>query len=276
MSDTPNAAPTNEFGTTLVQGMPADQLNQQGASPTLADILAEIQKKHPVPDASTPAVPSVPNAQTPAVEEAADPLKPATTEAINTGNKALDVAVSSFIRSTGANDADLQRAIKSAMEYGDPNLIDDAFLAERFKDRAGEARQIAEAVLEQTGIERNRLVESVYAQAGDKAKWDASLAVYKQHAAPGLQKAIQMMFDSGDATSIKEAAALVVDYAKSSGVLSVTGGRVTAGTGEAGAEGISALELQQAVGKLNQSSRTYREDYAKLIGLRQLGRSLGK
>lgn len=276
MSDTPNAAPTNEFGTTLVQGMPADQLNQQGASPTLADILAEIQKKHPVPDASTPAVPTVPNAQTPAVEEAADPLKPATTEAINTGNKALDVAVSSFIRSTGANDADLQRAIKSAMEYGDPNLIDDAFLAERFKDRAGEARQIAEAVLEQTGIERSRLVESVYAQAGDKAKWDASLAVYKQHAAPGLQKAIQMMFDSGDATSIKEAAALVVDYAKSSGVLSVTGGRVTAGTGEAGAEGISASELQQAVGKLNQSSRTYREDYAKLIGLRQLGRSLGK
>lgn len=276
MSDTPNAAPTNEFGTTLVQGMPADQLNQQGASPTLADILAEIQKKHPVPDASTPAVPTVPNVQTPAVEEAADPLKPATTEAINTGNKALDVAVSSFIRSTGANDADLQRAIKSAMEYGDPNLIDDAFLAERFKERAGEARQIAEAVLEQTGIERNRLVESVYAQAGDKAKWDASLAVYKQHAAPGLQKAIQMMFDSGDATSIKEAAALVVDYAKSSGVLSVTGGRVTAGTGEAGAEGISASELQQAVGKLNQSSRTYREDYAKLIGLRQLGRSLGK
>lgn len=276
MSDTPNAAPTNEFGTTLVQGMPADQLNQQGTSPTLADILAEIQKKHPVPDASTPAVPTVPNAQTPAVEEAADPLKPATTEAINTGNKALDVAVSSFIRSTGANDADLQRAIKSAMEYGDPNLIDDAFLAERFKDRAGEARQIAEAVLEQTSIERNRLVESVYAQAGDKAKWDASLAVYKQHAAPGLQKAIQMMFDSGDATSIKEAAALVVDYAKSSGVLSVTGGRVTAGTGEAGAEGISASELQQAVGKLNQSSRTYREDYAKLIGLRQLGRSLGK
>lgn len=275
MSDIPNAAPTNEFGSTPVQGLPTDQLNQQGASPTLADILAEIQKKHPVPDASTPAVPPVPNAQTPAVDEA-DPLKPAVSDAINTGNKALDVAVSSFIRSTGASDADLQRAIKGAMEYGDPSLIDDAFLAERFKDRAGEARQIAEAVLEQSGIERDRLVQAVYAQAGDKGKWDASLAVYKQHAAPGLQKAIQMMFDSGDSTSIKEAAALVVDFAKSSGVLAVTNGRVTAGAGEAGADGLSASELQAAVGKLNQSSRTYRADYEKLIEMRRVGRNLGK
>lgn len=274
MSDplNPSGAPTNEFGTVVVAGLPAATLNEQGAEPTLADILAAIQKKHPVTD---PAVPAVAPAQLPA-DEVKDPLAPAVTDEINTGNKALDVAVSSFIRSTGCTDADLQRAVKNAIEYNDPSLIDDAFLAERFKDRAPEARQIAEAVLEQSGIERQRLVESVYASAGDKAQWEASLAVYKQHAAPGLQKAIQMMFDSGDAASIKEAAGLVVSFAKGSGVIPAAGGRVVAGAGTADATGLSAKDFQTAIGKLNQSSRTYNQDYSKLIEMRRIGKQLGK
>lgn len=278
MSDplNPGQQPTNEFGTTLVQGLPAATLNEQGAEPTLADILAAIQKKHPAPDGA-PAVPTAPNVQTPAGDpKEKDPLAPVVTDEINTGNKALDVAVSSFIRSTGASDADLQRAVKNAIEYNDPSLIDDAFLKERFKDRADEARQIAEAVLEQSGIERQRLVESVYATAGDKAQWDASLAVYKQHAAPGLQKAIQMMFDSGDATSIKEAATLVVDFAKNSGVIPSASGRVVAGSGGADAAGLSAKDFQSAIGKLNQSSRSYAQDYKTLIEMRRIGKQLGK
>ena len=278
MSQAPTqpAPAVNEFGSTLVAGMPAPDLNQQGKEPTLADILAAIQTKNPVPVTTDPAVPVAPNVQPPADPVVTDPLKPAVTDEINTGNKALDVAVSSFIRSTGASDADLQRAVKNAIEYNDPSLIDDAFLAERFKDRAGEARQIAEAVLEQSGIERQRLVESVYAAAGDKAQWDASLAVYKQHAQPGLQKAIQMMFDSGDNASIKEAAALVVDFAKNSGVIPSVGGRVVAGSGPAEAAGLSAADLQSAMKQLNPSSRTYTQDYNKLIELRRLGKSLNK
>ena len=273
MSDalTPNV-PTNEFGTAIQSGLPDPGLNKQGAEPTLADILAAIQVKHPVPTGDA-AVPPVPNAQVPAADPV-DPLK--VDDKINTGNKALDVAVNSFIRSTGASDGDLERATKNALAYGDVSLIDEAFLKERFKDRWEEAKQIAEAVVEQTGVERQKLVDSVYATAGDKAQWDASLAVYKQHAAPGLQKAIQMMFDSGDSVSVKEAAALVVDFAKNSGVIPAAGGRVVAGAGTVDAGGISAAQLQAAVGKLNQSSRTYHADYAKLIEMRRVGRSLGK
>lgn len=266
-------AQTNEFGTVLqTVGLPAVDLNKQGQEPTLADILAAVQAKHPVPTAADPAVPT---AQTPA-EPAADPLKAAASEDINTGNKALDVAVSSFIRSTGATDTDLQRATKNALEYGDAALIDEEFLKERFKDRWEEAKQIAEAVVEQAGIERQKLVDAVYSTAGDKDQWDASLAVYKQHAQPGLQKAIQMMFDSGDAASVKEAAALVVDFAKNSGVIPSVGGRVVAGSGTADTAGLSAKDFQSAIGKLNSSSRTYHQDYNKLIEMRRVGRSLGK
>lgn len=266
---------TNEFGTVIQNtGLPPATLNEQGKEPTLADILAAIQTKHPVPVAGDPAVPPVPNAQVPAVEPAADPLK--VDDKINTGNKALDVAVNSFIRSTGATDGDLERATKNALAYGDPALIDDAFLKERFKDRWEEAKQIAEAVVEQTGVERQKLVDAVYSTAGDKAGWDASLAVYKQHAAPGLQKAIQMMFDSGDATSVKEAAALVVDFAKNSGVIPSASGRVVAGTGTVDAGGLSQVDFKAAMNKLNPSSRSYGTDYAKLIEMRRIGRNLGK
>lgn len=274
MSDAPNqSAQTNEFGTVPVQGMPPVDLNQQGKEPTLAEILDAIQKKHPAAPATDPAVPAVQNEQPPA-GSVADPLKP--DDKINTGNKALDVAVNSFIRSTGASDGDLERATKNALEYGDPSLIDDAFLKERFKDRWEEAKQIAEAVVEQTGVERQKLVDAVYATAGDKAKWDSSLAVYKQHAAPGLQKAIQLMFDSGDAASVKEAAALVVDFAKGSGVLPSASGRVAAGTGPADAAGLSLKDFQSAMNQLNTSSRTYSADYSKLIELRRIGKQLGK
>lgn len=269
--------PVNEFGTQVQStGLPTDELNKHGQEPTLADILAAIQQKHPsAAPSSTTAVPSSASDQTPAVEPE-DPLKAVGTSEINTGNKALDVAVSSFIRSTGASDADLERATKNALEYGDPALIDEAFLRERFKDRWEEAKQIAEAVVEQTGVERQRLVESVYATAGDKAQWDSALAVYKQHAQPGLQKAVQLMFDSNDATSIKQAAELVVEFAKNSGVIPSVGGRVVAGAGSVDAGGLSAAEFQAAMSKLNQSSRTYHQDYNKLIELRRLGRNLGK
>jgi hypothetical protein len=274
MSDAPNqSVQTNEFGTVPVQGLPSAELNQQGKEPTLAEILDAIQKKHPAPTVADPAVPTAPNVQTPA-EAATDPLK--ADDKINTGNKALDVAVSSFIRSTGASDSDLERATKNALEYGDAALIDDAFLKERFKDRWEEAKQIAEAVVEQTGVERQKLVDAVYATAGDKAKWDASLAVYKQHAQPGLQKAIQMMFDSGDAVSVKEAAALVVDFAKNSGVIPSATGRVVAGTGPADAGGLSLSDFQSAMRQLNPSARSYNQDYSKLIELRRIGKQLGK
>ncbi|QHJ82066.1 MAG: hypothetical protein [Caudoviricetes sp.] len=273
MSDVPNTQ-VNEFGTVKQDlGLPDANLHQQGAEPTLAEILAAIQGKQTVQPA---AVPSADISSTPAADVVKDALGTPAKDEINTGNKALDVAVSSFIRSTGASDEDLQRATANALAYNDPALIDDAFLKERFKDRWEEAKQIAEAVLEQTGVERQKLVDSVYAVAGDKAGWDASLAVYKQHAAPGLQKAIQMMFDSNDAASIKEAAALVVDFAKGSGVLPAAGGRVVAAAGVVDAGGLSAAELKAAMNKLNPSSRTYATDYAKLIELRRVGRDLGK
>jgi hypothetical protein len=263
MSDTQpqvTAQPTTE---NVQQGLPTTELHQQGKSATLDDVLAELRGKR----LETPEVKTADTAET------KDPVPPAD---FNTGNKALDVAVSSFVRSTGATDADIQRACKLALEHGDPSMIDRAFLDERFKDRAEEAAAIAGAVVEQAGIERDRLVQSVYATAGGEEQWKAALSLYKQHAPQGLQKAIQMMFDSGDAGNVKDAASLVAEFAKTSGVVTTAGGRQVAGAGGQDAQGLSQGEFQAAMNKLNQSSRTYGQDYDRLIQMRRIGKNLGK
>ena len=262
------AGTVNEFGTVTTGTDPAvAPLNQQGKETSLDDILAAITGKN----VQTPAAPApTAKATTP------DPVDEATKAKFNTGNKALDVAVSSFVRTHGASDADIQRACQNALTYNDASLIDHAFLAERFKDKAGDAAAIITAVVEQAGVERDRLVADVYSTAGGEEQWKQALSVYKQHAQPGLQKAIQMMFDSGDAQSVKEAASLVVDYAKNSGVLGQAGQRVVAGAGPAEKAGLSAADFQAAIGQLNQSSRNYQQDYNKLFEMRRVGKALGK
>lgn len=265
--------PVNEFGS-KVDGQPGVdiQLNETGAGQgTLEQILAAIRGKD---------IDAAPATKPATVEEAALPTEkpdalPGSEGKFETGNKALDVAVSSFMRSTGASDTDIQRAVQNALEYGDPRLIDKAFIAERFKDRADDAIALAEAVVEQHGIEKQRTVDAVYELAGNKESWDAALATYKQHAPAGLQKALGLMFNSGDAADVKEAAKLVLEYAKGSGVVPVTGQRQVAGGGTAAASGLSAADFQAAMSKLNPSSRTYNQDYERLMNMRRIGKQLG-
>lgn len=270
--------PVNEFGS-KVDRQPGNAipLNETGpAQGTLDQILAAIRGKD-IDAAPAAKDPTAVAARDDTEADAKPAALPGTEEGkFETGNKALDVAVNSFMRSTGASDADIERACKNALAYGDPALIDKAFLAERFKDRADDAIALAEAVIEQAAVEKERTVNAVYELAGSKESWDSALAAYKQHAPAGLQKALGIMFNSGDAASVKEAAGLVLEFAKGSGVLTVTGQRQVAGGGAAASEGLSASEFQAAMSKLNPNARSYHQDYERLMGMRRIGKQLGK
>lgn len=262
----------NVFGSDIKTGMPPDNLHKQGGEKTVDDILNAIDQRFGAkPDA--PAVAPVP-AKDPATPEA-DVVKAAAAN-IDTGSKALDIAVTSFLKSTGASDADVQRAVRHAVEYGDSSMIDAEFLKEKFGDRSAEALQLAEAVVEQGVARRESLVQAVYSSAGSEDQWKANLSVYKEHAPAGLQKAIQLMFDSGDDAAVKEAASLVNEYAKNSGVFVQGGQRMRPGSGPAASQGLSAKDFQAAIGQLTQGSRTYTQDYNRLVELRRLGKQLGK
>lgn len=271
--NTQTATTINEFGTpsSEANGLPAAPLNQQGKEPTLDDVLRKLDARLGNPTDKTPA--------TPAVDEKPDAVQsddPLTQADIDTGSKALDIAVGSFLKSTSASQEDVRRAVDNAIAYGDAELIDKAFLKERFGDRADEAFAIAEAVVEQAAVKRDALVRDVHALAGNKDAWDQALAVYKQHAKPGLQKVVKAMFDSNDADAVKEAAGLILDFAKNSGVM-VQSGNLTVGTAHAAAaQGLSAAEFQAALKELNPNGRNYRNDYDRLIQLRRIGKQAGK
>lgn len=269
MSETTQAT-INEFGTVVQPGVTPGEAN---AKPATLDEILEAVRGIKVTETKSEATPPTADAA-PDVKKEGDPVALAD---IDTGSKALDIAVRSFITSSNATQADIERATAKAIEYGDANLIDKAFLAERFGERASEAASIAEAVVEQAAAKREALVQSVYATAGGKEGWDKSLALYKEHAPQGLQKALQLMFDSGDSSTVNEAAKLVVEFANNSGlIVKGAGSRQVAGAGPQDAQGLTAVQFQQAVGKLNQSSRTYRDDYARLIEMRRIGKQLGK
>ena len=260
-------------------GQQAGQVNTQGSTATLDDILAAVRGQggpaSQQQQAQQPVPPVQPVQPVQAEPEPTLDVKVDVTN-INTGSPALDVAVETFLSTTGATNADIDRAVSKAIEYGDPGLIDEAFIKERFGDKAANALKLAKAVVQQTSDQANTIISSVYEVAGSKEQWDSAIDVFKRTASPGLVSAAKAMFDSGNAKTTKEAAELVLNFNKTSGVLPVVNPRVQASSSQAASQGLSAAELKAAVHKLNPNSRTYKQDYATLIQMRSLGQSLGK
>lgn len=195
---------------------------------------------------------------------------------MHTGNDALDVAVETFVTAAGATDADIQRAVFKAIEYGDVGLIDEAFIQERFGDKAEQALKLARAVVQQTNERTTQTINTVYSMAGSKEQWEAAVDVFKNNATPGLSNAVKAMLDSGNMESTKEAAELILNFGRQSGAIPNVNSRIKPSAGNVLSQGISAAELTAAINKLNPNSRTYNQDYQKLIDLRRLGKQLGK
>lgn len=194
-----------------------------------------------------------------------------------TGNKALDIAVSAFVDSTGASVEDITKAMQGAYEAQDARYIDRDFLKSRFGDKADQAIALAEAVFETDTKAQQDLLDSVYSVAGGKEQFEAFSAAFKEHAKPAMRTVVRNMLDSGDPEAVREAASLIAEFGKQSGVtVDVQGSRHTPGAGAAPGQGLSAQEFQLARQQLNSMSRSYRADLDKLIEQRRLGKQLGK
>lgn len=252
-------------------------LNVLGSNPTLDEIIKSVRGEGFVPteipqEEEPKEVPTQEEQQEQAPEEAPPP----DLAEMKTGDPLLDVAISTFINVTGASSEDIQRAVFKAIEHGDISLIDEEFIRERFGDKADHALQLSQAVVQHTVRRTQAVITDVYTVAGGKEQWEAAVGVFKQHASKGLTAAVVEMLNSGDSKAVKEAAELVLSYSKNSGVLPIVTPKVRGNAAPTQAQGLSAKEFQQAIHKLNPNSRTYTDDYNKLIQLRALGRSLNK
>lgn len=238
------------------------------------------------PTVTVPVVPVV-NPVTPVTAPAPAPAEvPKETAVSNelpasyTGNATLDVAISAFAQATGASTDDLQRAVSNALQYGDENLIDVAFITEKFGKDAPQALALAKAAVADINQQHAQAKQAVYAIAGGEQHWNQAVSVFNTSAPEHVKVAVQTLVNSG---RIQEGAQLLLDVVKGSGLLpqvnpTLTGGAATAPAGGAldAASFRKEMEaLKKEAGNRSLESGVFGQRYQVLIQRRAAGRQIG-
>ncbi len=234
-----------------------------------------------VPVVQVPTAPTVnpvlPVPEVPAVKPEVPEAQSATFE---TGNAVLDAAIGVMVASTGATQADVDRLVTKALEYGNADLIDEAFARERFKDKADQILALARAaVAEQTAsVERSK--QAVFAIAGGQDNWNSAVSIFNSSAPTHIKEAAKLLLDSG---KVQEGAKLVMDTVVQAGLVPQVnptvqaGGVVPSNTGALSAADFSKAmtELKQKAGNRSLESGPFAGEYQQLIQRRAAGRRAG-
>ncbi|WP_257542574.1 hypothetical protein [Sphingobium sp. CFD-1] len=203
---------------------------------------------------------------------------------IGTGNTALDTAITAFVSVTGAKPADLDRAVAKAMEYGNPDLIDRAFIKEKFGKFADQALSLAEAAVkedvrvQQENITKNK--QTVYTAAGGEQQWNQAVSVFNTSATPTIKAAVKALMDQGN---IAGGAELLLNSVKDSGLLPNVNPTLQGGgavSGAAGALTASQFQAELATLRTEAGNRSFETGpvatkYNSLIARRAAGKKLG-
>lgn len=240
-------------------------------TPPVAPVVPVVPKP-PVPP--TPPAPANPAPK----EEAVPDNTPAAPS--NTGNTALDAAIDVMVRATGATQADLDRATDKAFQYGDPNLVDEHFLREKFGAYAEQAIALAKAAVDQAKSNVAALKQTVHDVAGGEANWNNAVALFNQNAPDHMKSAVKHLIDTG---KVSEGAKLLMDSVVQAGLLpsqsnEFNGSTVTTAHGALSAEQFKAelATLRKEAGNRSFESGPFADKYNQLIQRRAQGRRLGQ
>lgn len=220
--------------------------------------------------ANTPAPELIPKAPV----EKITPLE----EKFTTGDTLLDSSLDLLRATTSCTEGEIRQIAGKAFETGNPEDIDEGFIARRFGEKSKEVRTLAKAVVEHQKAVANQAVETAHTLAGGKDAWDNTVAIYKQSAPDYIQDTVQTMIDKGKST---EAIKFVMDYVKNSGAVAVQGTQIQGSTNNAG-NPLSAAEFKQEILKLQEEAGnrsmdhgTHREKWDALVHRRELGKQRG-
>jgi len=240
-----------------------------------------VQPVAPVVPVVAPVVPVVPAAPvpTPAVEPV---VKPAVTPSTFNSGTAFDAAINALAGVVGVTDADLQRALGTALERGDATLIDKAFIAEKFGTQASTFTTLAESVVtdvKQKAEQQNATINTAIVEvAGDTATWEKHRDAFNTIAPEHIKVAARAMMDSG---MVKEGIQFVMQHTQ--GNVIANAGNLIGGLPANHAAGLSADEFRTQMSELkkeagNRSLETgpFRERYDNLIKQRTIGRQAGR
>lgn len=207
----------------------------------------------------------------------AEPQAEAQTELATTGNPAIDAGIAMLKQVSKLNDADMVRAIGKAVEYNDPNLIDSAFIKERFGEHAQYAELLAKAYLDDQIGQAQRAVTAAYDLVGGKQNWETASQLFNAKAPEHVRAAARALANSGDVTG---AAKLVVETVQGLGLIAKEAGILKGGTALDGA--LSAADfskeyqaLRKEAGNRSLESPKFAQRYQNLLSRRAAGKAKG-
>lgn len=171
---------------------------------------------------------------------------------------------------------DMDRALGIAIERGDVALIDKAYLREKGGANAEQLITIAEGIVQAVEAQSAAVTQEVHALAGGEQGWNAAVAAFNTAAPEALRKVVATMLDSEKKAQIKAGAQLVVEYAKSSGIVPQGKPLIqNGGAAVSAAQALSKEDFQTALRTLNPNDRQYQSLRQDLFARRAQGKQLG-
>lgn len=261
--DPDNTTPTNQ------QQVPAG-LPQPGQVPAAAPTPAPAPIAIPPTGHTLPAPAAAPAATVPTPAPASTPTGQIADFAGDLVNDPYAKVGLTYIEQVIAGTSvDLNRAFAKAAEYGDANLIDEAYLREALGDKAPHVVAQAKALFEYSAQKQTQALQEVYQSVGGEAQLKQAAAYFNKAASDEQRRTVAYLLDSGDPVLMKAGAQQIVQLASSAGV------RVQAGAqplGQAGAlQGLSHADYIKAISERNLPA----EKYEQLRQQRLIGRQQG-
>lgn len=173
---------------------------------------------------------------------------------------------------------DLNRALGKAIEYGDPQLVDAAYLREIGGDKAQALVDAARQAVVVANEYSDRVTREVHSLAGGEPGWNTAVAVFNSKADPAVRRVVAGLFNSTNLEDVKQGAQYVLNFSRDQGQVTQAPELVVpAGGGVPGTsvQGLSKVEFQKAHFALDPNAPDYADKRQQLLALRSIGKRRG-
>ena len=274
----PIAAPNQQPGWVQNPGQPQQQPQQQAQQPTQPDMSSMVAMLQAALAGQQPA-----NAQAQAqpAQPQADAIRPNWMQAsanefdVNQINDPIIKSMATVLQTAG-KDLDLDRVLSKALAFGDPALVDLAYLRDAGGQQAAQLAKIAKGIVQAVNAKAEAVTNEVYNSVGGEAVWHSSVAAFNQSAPHELRVTVAQMLDSTNENFIKAGAKIVAEFGRSSGLIPQQGAPLlhSASAGVQG-QGLTREQFQSELRKIDPNSAGFEQAREALFARRALGKRSG-
>ena len=274
----PIVAPNQQPGWVQNPGQQPQQQTQQPAPQNqqpadLSNVVALLQ--------AALAGQQAPAQQAPVQQPAADAVRPNWMQSsanefdVNQINDPIIKSMATVLQTAG-KDLDLDRVLGKALSFGDPALVDVAYLRDAGGPQAAQLAEIAKGIVQAVNAKAEAVTNEVYASVGGEAVWHSSVAAFNQSAPHELKVTVAQMLDSTNENFIKAGAKIVAEFGRNSGLIPQQGTPLlnSAPAGVQG-HGLTREQFQAELRKIDQNAPGFEQAREALFARRALGKRSG-